>query len=485
MPRRRPLSAVPDSPGRVVAYVRVSALAGRGGDDFHSPDVQLAAIRRTTAPAGLREVDVIEDIDRTGRHFSRAGIDRIRRLAEARQIDAVAVYDVSRLGRNVRESLVFLAWLADQGVTILSACEQVDTSTPAGRLMLTNMLAIAEYRSDEIGRGWSGTIARRAERGQHHGRPLGYIRQGKRLVPDPVLGPAITEVYRRYATGEPIADVARHLAAVRGKPVITANVKKLLRNPAYRGMVVAGGETLPGEHEPLVDEVTWRRVQDRLAAEAGTPPRHLAPTWSLVGLVFCPAGHRLQRAPHQRRGGGHVDRLVCGMGRGGVAGGCEGVGRPLLEPVEAEVLRQVAAYASRLRTDHGARAARLARMASGRETRAALERQVADARAGMVRLAKSHALERLPDDVYRQAMAELREAEQTAAGELARMGGVEVPHDPVEAATAVEALLGLWPEMTFAERGRALRAVVDRVVVRPAARWREPESERVDVRFRW
>jgi DNA invertase Pin-like site-specific DNA recombinase len=439
--------------------------------------MQLAAIRRATAPAGLQEVEVIEDIDRTGRHFSREGIDRIRRMALARQIDAVAVYDVSRLGRNVRESLTFLAWLADQGVTILSASEQVDTSTPAGRLMLTNMLAIAEYRSDEIGRGWSGTIARRAERGQHHGRPLGYVKQNKRMVPDPVLGPAMSEVFRRYAAGDPIGDITRYLAAVRGKAMHTANVKTLFRNPVYRGQVVAGDEVLPGEHEPLVDEVTWRRVQDRLAADAGTPPRHLAPTWSLVGLVTCPAGHKLQR---------QGDRLVCGMGRGDVKGGaCAGVGRPLLDRVEAKVLDDVRVYASRLRTDHGGRAARLARLATGRTDRAVLERQVAGARAGMVRLAKNHALSPLPDEVYRQAMAELREAERAAASELARIGPVGPPVDLVEAAGAVDALLGLWPEMLPAERGKALRSVVSSVVVRPAGRWREPESDRVEVRFRW
>ncbi|MGW9196101.1 recombinase family protein [Micromonospora chersina] len=475
MPRRRTLAAVPDQLGRVALYVRVSALMGRGGDDFHSPDVQAAAMRRVTA--GMHEVGVIEDIDRTGRHFSREGIEQIRRMALARQIDALAVYDVSRLGRNVKESLTFLDWLANQGVTILSASEQVDTSTPAGRLMLTNMLAIAEYRSDEIGKGWSNTIARRAEKGQHHGRPLGYLRETKRLVPDPVIGPAVTEVFRRYAMGEPIGDVTAYLAAIRGRPMHTANVKKLLRNPAYRGMVIAGDEVLPGEHQPLVDEVTWRKVQNRLAAEAGTPPRHLAPTWSLVGLVECPQGHKLQR---------QGDRLVCGQGRGDVkGGGCPGVGRPVLAKVEAEVLHRIAVYASRLRSDHGAQATRLARLTAGRADRATLERELGKARSGMVKLAKSHALGDLPDGVYREAMGELREAERTAAAELARLGAVDAPPDPVEAANAADAMLAMWPKMTYAERGKALRLFVARVTVRPAGRWREPESDRVDLAFHW
>lgn len=482
MPRRS-LAAVPDRPGRVLLYVRVSALMGRSGDDFHSPDVQVSAMRRVTG--GLREVGVIEDIDVSGRTFSRKGIDDIRRLAEARQIDALAVYDVSRLGRNVKESLTFLNWLADRGVTILSASEQVDTSTPAGRLMLTNMLAIAEYRSDEIGRGWSATIARRAEQGHHHGKPLGYTRVDKRMVPDPVLGPAMTEAFTRYARGEQISAIAGYLAAVRGQPMHTSNIKKAFRNPVYRGHVIEGGLVLPGQHEPLVDENTWRSVQDRLGVEAGTPPRHLAPTWSLVGLCVCPDGHKLQRQPNKGRDGIYVNRLVCGMGRSGVAGGCPGVGRPLLEPVEAEVLQQVAAYAARLRSDHHARAARLARIATASADRDSLQRDLTRLRTGMAKLTKRWALNEVPDQAYQDALAEMQAAETAALAELARLGPAEPERDPAGTARAAEALLAMWPRMNFPERGKALRSLVDRIVVRAAQRWREPEADRVEVLFRW
>ncbi|SCL12836.1 recombinase family protein [Micromonospora inyonensis] len=475
MPPRRRLAAVPDRPTRAVLYVRVSALMGRGGEDFHSPDVQISAMRRTTH--GMTEVAVVEDIDRTGRHFSREGIDRIRRMADAGQIDALAVYDVSRLGRNVRESLAFLAELADKGVTILSANEQVDTSTPAGRLMLTNMLAIAEYRSDEIGRGWSGAIQRRAERGQHHGRPLGYLKEDKRLVPDPLVGPAIAEAFRRYAAGARVGEVTEYLSGVRGVAMTNINVKKLLRNPAYLGKVVAGGEVLQGEHDPLTDEETWRKVQQRLDDEAGAPPRALAYTWALVGLVECQRGHKLQK---------QGNRLVCGHGRGDTKGGdCPGVGRPIIALVEEETLRQVAAYAAKLRTDAGVRASRAARIDSARVDRDRLEKELNAARAAMVKLATSNALSQLPDEVYQKALGELTRIEQSAAAELARLAPVREAPAPEAEAAMVDTLLGLWPDMTNQERSRALRAVVDRVEVRAAERWRQPESERIEVHFRW
>lgn len=485
----RRLAAVPDQPGRAVLYIRVSAVMGR--DDLLSPDIQLAAMRGALAPAGLREVAVVDDIDVSGRTFSRAGIDRIRAMAQSRQVDAIAVYNVSRLGRNVLESLLFLQELMNLGVTIISATEHIDTSTPSGEMMLTNMLAIAQYQSQEIGAGWSRAIAGRAKRGDHHGRPLGYTRRNKRLMPDPTLGPAIALAFARYGAGDPIGDICRYVAAVRQRPILAGNLKKIFRNPVYLGQVVAAGQLLPGQHEPLVDEPTWQAVQDRLARDAGTPPRHLAPTWSLVGLAVCPAGHHLQRQPHVRTSGAskgmREDRLVCGGNRSDRygTGRCPGIGRPLLGAVEAEVLRQVAAYAGKLRDDHAERAARRARIAAARADRAALERELRNLRSAMARLAREWATRQLPDEVYRATLADLRRSETDTTVELARLAPVQDVPEPEQAASAADALLALWPDMTAAERGRALRAIVRQVVVRPAVRWREPECDRVDVQFLW
>jgi site-specific DNA recombinase len=479
---RGKLRPVPDRPGRVALYARVSALMDRSGDSFHSPDVQINAMRRITA--GMREVAVIEDLDRTGRHFNREGIIKIRAMAERREIDALAVYDVSRLGRNVRESLAFLAELAELGVTILSACEQVDTSTPAGRLMLTNMLAIAEYRSDEIGRSWSATIARRAEQGKHHQAPVGYVRgPDGRLAPDPILGPVIAKVWRDYATGVPISQICREVAAARGRAQQASNLKTIFRRPVYLGHVVSGGEIVVKDaHPALVDADTWERVQMRLSADRVTPSRNLEVSWSLVGISFCAAcGARLQRNPARRRG--LVEqRLKCGKGPGrGIQGGCPGIGMPLLEAVETEVLRRAAAYVQLLRSDVAARTDQVMRLNTALADARALRRRLTTVQDGISRLAKSWALGDLQDEEFRPASAELRAERDALQAQLTQIGDVEARPTPQEFARSVEVLLDRWPRMTAQQRNRAVRALVARVEVRRAAFWREPEADRVTI----
>lgn len=479
----RRLAAVPDRPGRVVLYERVSALMGRGGEDFHSPEVQRGAMRRVTA--GMREVGVISDIDRSGRTFAREGIEQIRRMVEAGQVDAVAVYDVSRLGRNVRESLTFLAWLADRGVQILSACEQVDTATPAGRLMLTNMLAIAEYRSDEIGRSWSATIARRQERGQHHGTaPLGYLKQDGRLVEDPVLGPVIRKAWADYAAGVKIGRIVADVAKARGKTMTTVNFKHMYRRQTYLGHIVnkAGEVIAHNAHEALVDQRTWDDVQARLLRDSRTPSRVLETSWALVGLSYCHHGHRLVRFP-MRRKGQLEQRVGCGIGPSrGVAEGCEGIGFPLMIEVEAEVLNQVRDHIRLLRTDDAARTEQLARTAGAVVDEKRLRRQLTQVTAAIAKLSKAWALGEITEDEH-APIVELRAEAETIRAQLADLGPTERRPAPEQLASAAEVLLELWPDAVPDERNRMLREIVERVVIRKAARWREPVEDRVEVQF--
>lgn len=477
----RRLQAVPDQPGRVVAYIRVSALMGRGGEDFHSPDVQLSSIRRLTT--GMREVAVIDDIDQTGRNFNREGIDKIRAMAEARQIDVVAVHDLSRVGRNVREALAFIDHLARHGVGVISASENIDTSTPAGRLMLQQFLSFAEFYSNVVGKNWSAIIARRAEQGHGHGRAMGYVKKDLAIHVHPVDGPAMARAFERYAAGDPIGEITRRLSAEVGRTVYAVTLKKQFRNEVYRGRVNSLGRVLPGKHEPLVCEPTWQLVQERLERDSSTPSRHLGPTWSLVGITYCPQDHLLQRNPRADvPGGPKIDRLICGRGRAGVSESCT-VGTPHLSRIEAKVLADVAEYVRLLRDDVGARAEKQMRVSSAKADRVGLEQQLVATRAAMAKVTTRWGMDQLDDATYEQAMAELRDSETALAAAIGAAVEVARMPSPVQVAHAGERLLAMWDDMTIPERNRALRTVVRKVVVRAPERWREPEADRTQVFF--
>ncbi len=481
MSAARRLAAVPDQPGRAVLYVRVSALMGRGGDDFHSPDVQLAAMRG--AIAGMREVAVVEDIDQTGRHFARDGIEQIRMMAQAKQIDAIAVYDISRLGRNVLESLLFLRELAQQGVTIISACERLDTSTPEGQMMLINMLNLAEYRSREIGRNWSNTIGRRAARGQYHGRPpTGYARgDGGRLVPDPTVGPAVREAFLDYVHGGTSRGIRRRLRELTGLELHASTWKNMLANPAYRGHThVAGRIVAEHTHEALMDEPTWQKVRRRLAADACTPAHVLSPQYSVTGLGRCAECEQHTFI----RGGSRSPRLHCRRQYWSLDRDCTGCGGITVAQAEEEILAQVRKHIQHLRTDRAAQSARAARASRASADAKMLKRELEQTQRAMVRLSERWAREQISDAVYAETMASLRADEARLDGQIGQRQEAAAGPPPAEQIRLAEKLLVLWPEMDAEQRNRALRDVIDHFVVRAAAHYREPAGQRVTAIFR-
>lgn len=483
----RHLAAVPDKPGRVALYVRVSALMGRGGDDFHSPELQVTAMRRVIP--GMREVAVIEDIDQTGRTFTRDGIDQIRRLAEAGSIDALAVYNVSRLGRNVLESLQFLSWLADRGVTILSASENLDTSTPTGRWMLTTMLGLAEMQSDQIGDGWSQTIHHRARAGKHHGRPpTGYVRgEGGRLAEDPIVGAAIRRMFADYAAGEQVRTVRRRLQAATGLVLAASTVKRMLTNRTYRGVVhvgargPAGAVDLPDAHVPLVDEPTWQLVQTRLATDRRTPSKLLAPKYALSGIGRCGVCNgRTNHRPESRNG---TVRIFCAA-QWELTAPCAGCGSCNVADVEAAVLAKVERHIARLRGDVGAHAAQASKASRAGIDATAVRAELDATRRAMAKATERWAREQIDDRTYRDAMGSLRAAEDRLSATLGGLDRSAAVPEPGQIVALAAKLLELWSRMDGGQRNRSLRDLVETVTIMPAARYRQPVDERVSVQWR-
>jgi site-specific DNA recombinase len=489
----RKLSAVPNAEhDRAVVYVRVSAIAGRDAEQFHSPDLQHKAVADLLGKRGLREVAHIEDIDKTGRDFNRDGIRRVLEMARAREFDVCALYDLSRLGRNTGESLRVIGELRELGVSVISTVEQIDDS-PEGQFMLGQFLGMAQLYSDQMGRRWRQVHAHMASEGRQVGQaPIGYyqvdtgrttalgrgVRSGPMLV-DPVLGPVVTQAFADYAAGVRVRDICERIGAMRGKAIWPAQVRAMMRNPFYRGLIRRGDVTAPGVHEPLVDDATWAACQRRVAADAKTPSRRLEVAHALSGIAVCDAcGARATLRSSHSHEAGRVRRLGCP--RQADLRTCGGCGSMRVEEIEAAVLAWLAAYVARLRVDDVEQAGRRARAARAKSDAARLRGELKRTRAARSRLAVDRARRDIPAEVYADADAELVEAEErlvTAIAESESMEGLP----PRRAAAAAAEIVAVWPDATTGERNRMLRQVIGSVRLRSGVGWREPVAGRVEV----
>ena len=67
-----------------------------------------------------------------------------------REGDTVVVWKLDRLGRNMLHILQTVKELTDRGVTLVSTTDGIDSSTPAGRMMIGVLGSLAEYDRELI-----------------------------------------------------------------------------------------------------------------------------------------------------------------------------------------------------------------------------------------------------------------------------------------------------------------------------------------------
>jgi putative DNA-invertase from lambdoid prophage Rac len=135
------------------------------------------------ARAGYEVVGVYKETG-SGVRLDRAARQRVMALAQAREIDAVLVTELSRWGRGTLDLLRTLEELEGRRVSVIALNGLAfDLSTPHGRMMATILAGIAEFERELIQERIRSGIAAAKARGKRLGRRLGQRPKSDRLAP--------------------------------------------------------------------------------------------------------------------------------------------------------------------------------------------------------------------------------------------------------------------------------------------------------------
>lgn len=174
---------------RAVLYCRIST------GDQHL-ETQLLDLREMAKQRGCEIVQELTDVI-SGSKSRRPGLDQLMADARRHRFDIVLVAAFDRIARNVRHFLDVLDELNHLGIEFVSKRENVDTSGPLGRAMLTIISAIAELEKSLIVERVRAGMRRAKAEGRRIGRaPLNIDRQ--QVVADRRSGMSLTEVAKKY-----------------------------------------------------------------------------------------------------------------------------------------------------------------------------------------------------------------------------------------------------------------------------------------------
>jgi DNA invertase Pin-like site-specific DNA recombinase len=153
------------SANRVALYARVSTSNGQ-----QDPEMQLRELREFAEHRGLRIVG--EYVDRmTGSKDSRPALNRLMSDASRRKFDAVLVWKLDRFGRSLRHLVNAIAELEAIGVSFISFRDNLDLTTPSGRLMFQIIGAMAEFERALIQERVKAGLRNAKAKGKKLGRP--------------------------------------------------------------------------------------------------------------------------------------------------------------------------------------------------------------------------------------------------------------------------------------------------------------------------
>jgi len=201
---------------RAAIYARVSTI-GQG----QSPEMQVRELREYCERRGWQIAGEYVDAGISGAKDSRPELNRLMADAHRRRFDAVVVWKFDRFARSVSHLLRALETFNALGVGFVSLSEQMDTSTPTGKMVFTVLGAVAELERS--------LIAERVRAGLRNARA-----KGKRLG-RPRVSLDASRVVRLRAQGCTIREIAEALGVSRSL------VHKTLANRERTGAATKAG----------------------------------------------------------------------------------------------------------------------------------------------------------------------------------------------------------------------------------------------------
>jgi DNA invertase Pin-like site-specific DNA recombinase len=193
---------------RAAIYARVST-TGQG----QSPEMQVRELREYCERRGWQIAGEYVDSGISGAKHSRPELNRLMVDAHRRHLDAVVVWKFDRFARSVSHLLRALETFNALRVGFVSLSEQIDTSTPTGKMVFTVLGAVAELERSLIAERVRAGVRNARANGKRLGRPRTRVdaNQIDRLR---ASGASWREVERQLAVS---ARTARRAASERGK----------------------------------------------------------------------------------------------------------------------------------------------------------------------------------------------------------------------------------------------------------------------------
>ena len=258
---------------RAALYIRVSS--DKQVKEGDSIPAQREALRKYAKEHNFLIAGEYIDDGISGTKYSQR--DELQRLLDdvaAGKIDLIAFTKLDRWFRSVRHYTATQAILDKYNVGWTAIWEPIyDTTTPQGRLIVNQMMSIAQFEAENTGQRIRQVQAYKLAQKEviSGSTPPGYSIENKHLVPN-ANAVNVLEVFETYSRTGSLNETLRRSAGLSGIPQGKNTLKRMLQNVIYIGKHPSGVDSFC---DPIVPTALFEDVQRKLAMNIKSSQKEL------------------------------------------------------------------------------------------------------------------------------------------------------------------------------------------------------------------
>ena len=259
---------------RCAIYTRKSSEEGLE-QDFNSLDAQREAceayIKSQMHEGWMLVEKEYNDGGYSGGTMNRPAFQELLLDIEGDKIDIVVVYKVDRLTRSLMDFSKIVEIFDKHKTSFVSITQQFNTTTSMGRLTLNMLLSFAQFEREVTGERIRDKIAASKKKGMWMGgcTPLGYKKENKKLVVEENDANKVKLIFDKYLELQSVPKLMEwlrneNIRTKSGNEFYKGQLYHMLSNKVYIGKIVHKDNVYDGEHNGIIDEITFERAQKLL-----------------------------------------------------------------------------------------------------------------------------------------------------------------------------------------------------------------------------
>lgn len=249
-------------------YIRVST-EDQAREGFSLPE-QESRLREFCSFKRYEIYKVYKDAGISAKNDKRPAYQEMLEDVKNKKINVIVAFKLDRLTRSVFDIEKLMKTVNDLDCDIDCLADESNTTTSNGRMVMRIMTSVSQNEIEKCSERTKVGLAGAIKQGHIPGPlPLGYMRENKKLVPNPLTKDIVVRIFDLYLEGKSYQSIANifNKEKVLGKTNwLDSSINKIMTNEIYKGNYLHGKSTKHPTYyenvvEPIISKQKWEDCQ--------------------------------------------------------------------------------------------------------------------------------------------------------------------------------------------------------------------------------